>query len=202
MSKARISGMNTHEAWTTNDPPAPLPGLEDDDDDGTESPPPHTVTSSLKGSIPMAQERKRESIVSHEAILSDKPSTEYTIKSSLKVRNASAVPGLSDINDDFADLSPRTSSSGDESDAETTCESMRDLFQKSYEFIKPGAFFRFVVNFYAERKLLVFFWMHFVATMIVWGHFALVKFDQQKNAVPDGAPHYWWKRIAPTLEFG
>jgi predicted ferric reductase len=34
------------------------------------------------------------------------------------------------------------------------------------------------------------------------GHFFLVKFDQQKNSVPEEAPNYWWKRIAPPLEFG
>jgi predicted ferric reductase len=33
-------------------------------------------------------------------------------------------------------------------------------------------------------------------------HFGLVKFDQQKDAVPEGAPSYWWKRIVPPLEFG
>ncbi|KAL7560334.1 hypothetical protein ACA910_020257 [Epithemia clementina (nom. ined.)] len=38
--------------------------------------------------------------------------------------------------------------------------------------------------------------------MIVWVHFGLVKFEEQKATVPEGAPFYWWKRIAPALEFG
>ena len=33
-------------------------------------------------------------------------------------------------------------------------------------------------------------------------HFALIKFQQQENAVPEGAPRYWAKRLIPPIEFG
>ena len=29
-----------------------------------------------------------------------------------------------------------------------------------------------------------------------------MKFEQQKEGVPENAPNYWWKRIVPPLEFG
>jgi len=34
------------------------------------------------------------------------------------------------------------------------------------------------------------------------GHFALIKFQEQEEKVPEGSNRYWWKRIAPPLEFG
>jgi hypothetical protein len=86
------------------------------------------------------------------------------IKSSLKT---SHTPALMNQHVLPADISPQTSDSDDEFDDK--CDSMRDLFKKSYEYIRPGPIFRFAVNFYAERKLFVFFWIHFVATMIIWG---------------------------------
>jgi hypothetical protein len=86
------------------------------------------------------------------------------IKSSLKT---SHTPALMNQHVLPADISPQTSDSDDEFD--DNCDSMRDLFKKSYEYIRPGPLFRFAVNFYAERKLFVFFWIHFVATMIIWG---------------------------------
>ena len=33
-------------------------------------------------------------------------------------------------------------------------------------------------------------------------HFFLIKFHEQEVNVPEGAPFYWVKRIAPPLEFG
>ena len=32
-------------------------------------------------------------------------------------------------------------------------------------------------------------------------HFGLIKFEQQGESVPEGAPRYWWKRLTPTFEF-
>ncbi|KAL7564086.1 hypothetical protein ACA910_012366 [Epithemia clementina (nom. ined.)] len=81
-------------------------------------------------------------------------------------------------------------------------EETRALFLRGASYIKPSRFFRLIVNLYGDRKRFVFFWLHFVATMVIWGHFALVKWDEQKATVPEGAANYWWKRIAPTLEFG
>jgi superfamily II DNA helicase RecQ len=52
---------------------------------------------------------------------------------------------------------------------ENSEDSERDLFEKARQFLSPSAFYRFIVYLYAERKLVVFFWIHFVGTMVVWG---------------------------------
>lgn len=43
---------------------------------------------------------------------------------------------------------------------------------------------------------------HLVATLVIWAHFVLIKFQELEMAVPVGAPYYWGKRIIPPLEFG
>ena len=43
------------------------------------------------------------------------------------------------------------------------------LFQKARQFLRLSPFFRWIIHLYAERKLLVFFGIHFISTMIVWG---------------------------------
>jgi hypothetical protein len=48
-------------------------------------------------------------------------------------------------------------------------EEGRRIFEKASQYVNPGRFFRLVVHLYAERKLLVFFWIHFVSTMVIWG---------------------------------
>ena len=45
---------------------------------------------------------------------------------------------------------------------------IRCLFDKANHYIQPGPLFRSVVRLYAERKLLVFFFIHFMSTMIIW----------------------------------
>jgi hypothetical protein len=42
------------------------------------------------------------------------------------------------------------------------------LFEKARELLKPGRLSRFVTYLYAERKLLVFFLVHFICTIIIW----------------------------------
>ena len=81
-------------------------------------------------------------------------------------------------------------------------EETKTLFRRAADYIQPSSLFRLIVHLYGERKLVVFFWLHFVATMAIWVHFGLIKWDEQRATVPDGAPNYWWKRIAPPLEFG
>jgi hypothetical protein len=56
-------------------------------------------------------------------------------------------------------------------DFSTDIEKEQDVFQKARQFLKPGPLFRAATYLYAERKLLVFFWVHFMATMIVWSKF-------------------------------
>jgi hypothetical protein len=53
--------------------------------------------------------------------------------------------------------------------SENSEDSERDLFEKARQFLSPSAFYRVIVYLYAERKLMVFFWIHFVGTMVVWG---------------------------------
>jgi predicted ferric reductase len=78
----------------------------------------------------------------------------------------------------------------------------RALFQKARQLLCPTRFYRQVTYLYAERKLMVFFLVHLVSTLIVWSHFAIRKLDQQLNAVPETANRYWWKILTPSIEFG
>lgn len=117
---------------------------------------------------------------------------------------------------------------GELSKEELSKDSVRCLFEKAYEYLRPGPLFRRVVHLFAERKLLVVFLIHFCCTMIIWCkfcrvlaclfflrfvsfpifccfdtvHFGFIKFQQQKESVPEIAPNYWWKRVVPPLEFG
>ena len=45
----------------------------------------------------------------------------------------------------------------------------KDIFNKARQYLNPGPVFRFFVYLYAERKLLTFFWVHCIATLVVWG---------------------------------
>lgn len=47
-------------------------------------------------------------------------------------------------------------------------KSEKETFGKAREFLRPGPFFRLCTYLYAERKLFVFFFVHFMCTMIVW----------------------------------
>lgn len=46
--------------------------------------------------------------------------------------------------------------------------STRCVFRKAADYLQPGPFYRTITNLYDERKLLVFFLMHFMSTMIIW----------------------------------
>lgn len=81
-------------------------------------------------------------------------------------------------------------------------EEERAIFHQARQCLTPGPWFRFVTHLYAERKLLIVFWVHLVATLVIWVHFFLIKWQEQENTVPEEANRYWWKRIAPALEFG
>lgn len=45
------------------------------------------------------------------------------------------------------------------------------IFDKARHYLNPGMFFRFFTYLYAERKLLTFFCVHFVITLVVWGEY-------------------------------
>jgi hypothetical protein len=74
-------------------------------------------------------------------------------------------------------------------------EEERDLFEKARKYLIPSFFFRFVISMYAQRKMNVFFLVHFASTTIIWMHFALIKFEEQAGKVPEGAHRYWLKRL-------
>lgn len=46
--------------------------------------------------------------------------------------------------------------------------STHGLFKKARQFLDPSNFYRTIMYLFAERKLIVFFGIHFVSTMIVW----------------------------------
>ena len=69
--------------------------------------------------------------------------------------------------------SSTTSHDSDDSDAslfgtKTSKESERSVFQKARQYLNPGPSFRLTTYLYAERKLLIFFLVHFVCTMVIW----------------------------------
>ena len=51
----------------------------------------------------------------------------------------------------------------------TTVDWEKEVFQKARHYLNPGCFFRFVTYWFAERKLFTFFWIHCIATLVVWG---------------------------------
>jgi len=48
---------------------------------------------------------------------------------------------------------------------------VKNLFNKAYEYLNPGRFFRSIVYLFAERKMMVFFLTHLACTMIIWCKF-------------------------------
>jgi hypothetical protein len=54
---------------------------------------------------------------------------------------------------------------------ESRREKERAIFQKIREYLSPGWLFRSIIYFYTQRKLIVFFWIHFVSTMVIWGKY-------------------------------
>jgi hypothetical protein len=87
-------------------------------------------------------------------------------------------------------------------ETESSLDKEHYIFRKAKEVLQPSCFFRFIINLYAQRKMNIFFFIHFVATVVIWVHFAMIKFEQQAESVPVGANRYWLKRLAPPLEFG
>jgi NAD(P)H-flavin reductase len=78
----------------------------------------------------------------------------------------------------------------------------RAVFEKARKLLNPSRFFRWIICLYAQRKMNIFFLIHFTSTIVIWMHFALIKFEQQADKVPHGAHRYWLKRLVPPIEFG
>ena len=78
----------------------------------------------------------------------------------------------------------------------------RAVFEKARNVLDPSRFFRWIIYLYAQRKMNIFFFIHFTSTIVIWMHFALIKFEEQADKVPEGAHRYWLKRLVPPIEFG
>lgn len=61
---------------------------------------------------------------------------------------------------------------------ETAYDSTRNLFEAAKTYLKPGRLFRSTSYLYAERKIAVFFLVHLVGTLIVWGKETLHCYSQ------------------------
>ena len=76
------------------------------------------------------------------------------------------------------------------------------VFEQAKAYIKPSRMFRRVISIYAERKLVVILLVHFMMTMIVWTHYALVKWSMLERTLDEDSFAYWWKRATPPVLFG
>lgn len=76
-----------------------------------------------------------------------------------------------DMLPDEACLSPSqcsTSVDGLEPTAEDE-QAERDIFDKARQYLNPGPVLRYAIYLFSERKLLTFFLVHFVCTLVVFG---------------------------------
>ena len=53
--------------------------------------------------------------------------------------------------------------------SEVSTDSAQAVFKKARQLMNPSPLYRWIMYLYAERKLVVFFGIHFVSTMIIWG---------------------------------
>ena len=83
-----------------------------------------------------------------------------------------------------------------------TSQDDKAIFKKARNHLNPSRFFRWITYLYAQRKMNIFFFIHFASTIVIWMHFAFIKFEQQADKVPEGAHRYWLKRLVPPIEFG
>jgi len=104
--------------------------------------------------------------------------------------------GLSRRSSDFVSKRNLTDEENNEDDR------LRQVFQKAKRHMKGSRVLDICIYLYANRAIAMTFLIHLVITFIIWGHFGLMKFGEQQIKVPVGAPNFWWKRIAPPLEFG
>lgn len=70
-----------------------------------------------------------------------------------------------------------------------TGSSVQGLFQKARQVLSPSRLFGSILYLFAERKLLVFFGMHFVATMVIWSTLNLVACCECRDVHPTLISH-------------
>lgn len=80
-------------------------------------------------------------------------------------------------------------------------EEERDVLERARKYSNPSRFFRCIISLYAQRKMNVVFLVHFTSTLIIWFHFAMIKFDEQAETVPEGAHRYWLKRLVSGISY-
>jgi len=78
----------------------------------------------------------------------------------------------------------------------------KSVIEQAGNVVNPGWIFRRITLFYADRKFITIAFVHLAITSIIFTHFALLKFNSQKEKVPEVAPRYSWKIGVPTFEFG
>lgn len=92
------------------------------------------------------------------------------------IPSQAAVDALLSSDDDDDDLHQLTSISTEDTSScssDNDCaETVRSLFSKAYALLNPSRLFRAVTYLYAERKLLVFYWCHCIATLVIWSTFS------------------------------
>ena len=62
--------------------------------------------------------------------------------------------------------------------------------------------FQAAANIYSERKTFIVIAIHFFLTLVIWGHFSIIKFRFQDGNVPETAPRYNLLIYTPTVMFG
>jgi len=70
------------------------------------------------------------------------------------------------------------------------------------DYLKPGLFFRKACVAYADRKIIILGWLHLVASVMIYAHFGLEKFNYLEEITPEDADRYWLRVLAPPLTYG
>lgn len=70
-----------------------------------------------------------------------------------------------------------------ESDDDSSISDIKELFAKARHLLCPTAFYRQITYLYAERKLMVFFLVHLVSTLIIWCKL-IISISQDTTTMP------------------
>ncbi|KAJ1428590.1 hypothetical protein B484DRAFT_396704 [Ochromonadaceae sp. CCMP2298] len=76
------------------------------------------------------------------------------------------------------------------------------VLECSHRIQNKSRFASFVTGVYQDRQMVFMFCLHSLATLLVWQHFFLIKYNQKLIAVPIIAHRYNWKVFVPSVEFG
>ena len=109
--------------------------------------------------------------------------------------------------DEFVQLFKGTSGGRGEKDegkSTTPAYERKDssFFDNAKLYIQFGRGLRFVTWLYSERKMILLACSHVVASLIIWSHYAMIRYEQQEGSVPEDASRYAAKRIVPPFLYG